>query len=556
VFSAVNEALVRLKKRAEQGRSDPAFVRDTFVDVTNTMTILHNRNPQVVLGRRGSGKTHTLLALADRARSEGDLAVYVDLRELGSSGSVYDDPSLPLEQRGTRLFLDIAGAIHEELRRAVYAPDGSVELLRDPAIPAALDRFAETATQVKLAGPREQIERHVDRSGGRSEADVRLGLDGPEASYSRGREWSQQVERESHESGPERYYVHFSALRQAITAITDALSVHEVSLLVLLDEWNSLPVSLQPYVADLVRRGMLSVDGVAVKVAGIQHRARWAILTESGSYVGLEIGSDIFPDLDLDERQVGFNRELAKRFFRELITKHVLHSASEAQQLSLFGDHDPIDGVFATTQAFEELVEAAEGVPRDGIAILGIAAASAESERLTVPVIRDAARRHHEQSKLPILEASPEARRLMYFIVDHVISERRTRGFLVAQSEVPEDEDFQFLVDQRLLHRIRRGISSRDLAGERFDAFVVDYGFYVDRRTTRAAPLPLKLYDDHGNEVDLREVPTVDYRSVRGAVLSLREYRDLSEPQRTVGQLNLSDQNWRLDGWLGEPREV
>jgi energy-coupling factor transporter ATP-binding protein EcfA2 len=178
MFSPVNEALVRLKKRAETGRSDPAFVRETFVDVTNSMMILQNENPQLVLGRRGSGKTHTLLALAGRVRAEGNIPVYVDLREIGSNGSIYEDPALPLEQRGTRLFLDLAAAIHEELRQAIYEPGGQLDLLRDPGMPHALDSFATMATKVKLAGPTEIVERTVDSAGGNVSAGVDLGTGG------------------------------------------------------------------------------------------------------------------------------------------------------------------------------------------------------------------------------------------------------------------------------------------------------------------------------------------------------------------------------------------
>jgi hypothetical protein len=59
--------------------------------------------------------------------------------------------------------------------------------------------------------------------------------------------------------------------------VTELLSTHGHQIVLLVDEWNALPGELQPYVADLVRRGMLSVDGVTVKIAAIQHRARWAI---------------------------------------------------------------------------------------------------------------------------------------------------------------------------------------------------------------------------------------------------------------------------------------
>ena len=108
------------------------------------------------------------------------------------------------------------------------------------------------------------------------------------------------------------------------------------------------------------------------------------------------------------------------------------------------------------------------------------------------------------------------------------------------------------LLDDRLVHLVRRGISSRDHPGVRFDAYVLDFGFYVTRRATRGQPLPLKVADAEGNIVDLRDVPGADYRSVRNAVLDfslfgLEPEKPLPPPQQVSeeqidGQLEIAEE--------------
>lgn len=520
-----NLALVNLKKRADDSKSDPLFIRDTFVDVANTMDLLQNRNPQIVLGRRGSGKTHTLLALADRARTNGDIVVFLDLRDVGSNSSIYGSPSLTLAERGTRLFLDVASAIHEELRAAFYTANKDPDLLGDPDVPQRLDEFAQAATEVRLQGSTGTTITsrlsHTDDSGGSIDVTAsKMGIGLSQQSTNR-----TEDERQIRQEGHEQQYVHFGRLRVAAQQLLDSFKPRRLWLL--LDEWNSIPEDLQPYVGDLLRRALMAVDGLTLKIGAIQHRSAWTLPRTGSNYVGLELGSDIFADVNLDEFQVGFGRELARRFFRELIFKHViaeLEVGTRGQMLLFADEQDFINQVFQRDKAFEELVDSAEGVPRDGISIVGLAAQTAREKRIAVPHVRDAARRWHEESKLPVIEADEAARRLMYYIVDAVIEGRKTRGFVVRQAETRDDPLFSFLVDQRLLHRIRRSISSHDEPGVRFDAYVVDYGFYVDRKATRSEPLPLLFADASGQSIDVREVPTVDYRSVRTAILTLSDF--------------------------------
>jgi hypothetical protein len=87
----------------------------TFVDIGPLFAVLSSRDHQIVYGRRGTGKTHALLYLAEQGKKESAVPVYVDLRYLGSSGGMYADAGIPIAQRATRLLLDVLGSVHESL---------------------------------------------------------------------------------------------------------------------------------------------------------------------------------------------------------------------------------------------------------------------------------------------------------------------------------------------------------------------------------------------------------------------------------------------------------
>jgi hypothetical protein len=113
----LNRVLMRLTRRSEN--NDPEKLVNTFVDVGPLFSLLSSRDHQVFYGRRGTGKTHALLYLADQVRTQGDWPVYIDLRRIGSSGGIYSDESIPLPERGTRLLLDALGRLHDALTDAV-----------------------------------------------------------------------------------------------------------------------------------------------------------------------------------------------------------------------------------------------------------------------------------------------------------------------------------------------------------------------------------------------------------------------------------------------------
>jgi hypothetical protein len=151
--SLINTALARLLRRAEG--EDAHTLVTTFVDVGTLFARLSSRDDQVLFGRRGTGKTHALSFLAGSLLAKGQTAVYVDLRLLGSSGGIYADAGISVEEAGTRLLLDALHHIYDELLE--NALDGAA---RDSAagdqLLRRLDALGTAISQVSVIGETEQ----------------------------------------------------------------------------------------------------------------------------------------------------------------------------------------------------------------------------------------------------------------------------------------------------------------------------------------------------------------------------------------------------------------
>jgi hypothetical protein len=83
--------------------------------------------------------------------------------------------------------------------------------------------------------------------------------------------------------------IHFGAVGAVLGNIAKSLVPKRVR--VLLDEWSVVPPELPPYLADLIRRSILPVQGFTVKVGTIEQRTSLQIAGPQEQYVGIEVGS-------------------------------------------------------------------------------------------------------------------------------------------------------------------------------------------------------------------------------------------------------------------------
>jgi hypothetical protein len=109
----IHECLIRIEKRAERAGEDK--LTETFVDVAPLLASVSTSDHQVIFGRRGTGKTHILKHLHDTARTNGNISLYLDLRSIGSNGSIYNDRAKTHAQRATPLLLDVLQAVQDAL---------------------------------------------------------------------------------------------------------------------------------------------------------------------------------------------------------------------------------------------------------------------------------------------------------------------------------------------------------------------------------------------------------------------------------------------------------
>ena len=131
--------------------------------------------------------------------------------------------------------------------------------------------------------------------------------------------------------------IDFAALERDFFDLLDALNID--TLTILIDEWSSLdrrfsPIS-QVYFAEYLKRCFFGTHRICVKISAIEHETLFASRIDA-NMIGLEIGGDIFDDVNLDE--IYNNRVMnLKNFFSELIFKRLKHCDI---RIRIFEDHD------------------------------------------------------------------------------------------------------------------------------------------------------------------------------------------------------------------------
>jgi hypothetical protein len=473
----VNHALMRSYRRSEDADDDT--LAKTFVSIPPLESMLRSPQHQIIYGRRGTGKTHLLRYLTNAERARDRAAIYIDVRTIGSSMGMYGDTQLPLAARATTLLVDVVQAIHADIFELTLTDAIFVDRLHQ--IGPRLDALGAAATQVEVAG---EVENESTTStstraerGGSASVEISSGpkvTAGLKGSRSDGR--SSQNRRT--QRGLERLHVSFGQLSTALRGLVDALPRR--TLWILIDEWSSLPLDLQPFLADLLRRSAFTVSGITIKIGAIERRSNFVERGKQGDYIGIELGADTSASVDIDD-YLTFedDRKEVQDFFSNLLFNH-------AKQLMSEDGNDPefpsaqefIRIAFSVGQAFPSLCYFSEGVPRDALQIASIAASLAQDRPISASDVDGSNRQYFRRDKEGRLSrAAVEA--LNQVIERCVESDRRI--IALKRPRQSTSEVVQELFDFRLLHRRaqRTSIPDRPIS-EKYDLFMVDLGCFED----------------------------------------------------------------------------
>ena len=509
----INTAILKMKKRAEKYSTEQLV--NTFVDVGPLFTILMNTDHQILYGRRGTGKTHVLTYLCSQIKENNNCPIYIDLRLIGSTGGLYSDRSVPFSERSTRLLIDVFSAIHDQILDFVI--ENSDDKVNITAVAPLLDGLSTAISEIKISGEVTK-ENSVERNNGASESlsfdlSMKPSLKLQDSSNVRLKSGERHLR-----VGVENHRIHFPSIRGIMANILKVIKPHE--LWIVLDEWAEVPIDLQPFLGDLLRRCLFPIYGITVKIGAIEHRSNFKIQKGVSEYIGIETGADI-TSVNLDEFMVFDNNEyLSIDFFKNLLFKHINSLLPEEHRYK-FAD-ELINAAFTQLPAFEEFVRASEGVPRDAINILIQAATKASSSNISIKNIRDAARVWYNRDKEKSVSSSSDAISLLRWIIDEVIGKRNARAFLLRTDT--ENELIDYLYDSRVIHIIKQSVSSQETPGIRYNAYSIDYGCYVDLINTSRSPQGLFEAELEDGQEQFVSVPHNDYRAIRRAVLNLDQF--------------------------------
>jgi hypothetical protein len=509
----MNSVLIKFSKRAE--KIDEKLLVQSFVDVGLLFSVLNTIDNQIMYGRRGTGKTHVLKYLKEQ-RAKTDIVVYIDLRNLGSSGGIYSNNNIPISERATRLLIDTLSEIHNEMFTIAVENRYNMDL---SIMGNDLDNFAESITKVSVqSGDFEIVSKNQFGSTLKNTSGIKLNVVDSGIDISASQSETSNSEKTIKQKGYLQHTVHFGELRNVLNSLSQDIGSHR--LFVLLDEWSSIPLDLQPYLADLLRRSIFPLNKITVKIAAIEKRSQFCYFLDSGDYIGIELGCDASADINLDDYMLFDNDESkASSFFRSLIFKHFKTAATEdgIQEFPTTPEH-LISNLFTRVDVFYEFVRSTEGIPRDAFYILANAAQISSLNPISMPDVRKAARMWYQRDKETAVNANKKASELLIWIITEVIKHRQSRAFLLEIKQTHKLIDDLF--DARVLHLLKHSISSNDNPGIRYDVYKIDYGCYVDLLTTGRAPKGLLVQDDGGYV----QVPPDDYRAIRRAILNLEEY--------------------------------
>jgi hypothetical protein len=475
----LNALIARVARRAEN--APDLVLRDSFVPVPNLLAHLESPDHHVLFGRRGTGKTHLLRYLQAGALDAGSLAIYLDLRKIGSpedvSGAAGD-----FAPRSTALLVDVLEAVHTALCEQLLSDRWNGYL---GTVGPGLDALAEAATQIRVVGEVEvehQEERSVQSERSRS-VELSAARD-PRAAWkadSRHNRSARSAER-TLSRGRESHHLLLGPLSGALRQIADALAPHQLWLLV--DEWSALPSELQPLMADLLRRTFFATSGVVVKVTAVHGRSRFSEQTSAGGEIGLELGADTAATLDLDDFLLFRNNSGSTLdFYASLLHRHLaaMSEQRDGGQLSLGRVDSPdslIRTAFASRAAFHNLVLGAEGVPRDALQIAGLAASAAFDQPITTQHVGAATRDfflRDKESHIP--RGAPRA--VFTNLVDLCVR-HKSRIIPLRRNGESDDEVIKRLYDTRVIHRVRQGVSlDPNHPTDTYDVYVIDYGCFL-----------------------------------------------------------------------------
>lgn len=471
------DAIYQIALRSEQTEDTNGLINSFYDD--NLLKKLSNVNNQTIRGRRGTGKTHILRVLSSVLEGTNEHSIYIDCRLLGSAGSITNN-SLDLPMRSTHIFRDFVHSIAQDLYN-FYSWNNYPYHNYDEYILTKqnLDEIFHSCTEkseTSIEETHETEEKRLNHSN--KEKSVNISTSATLANLFKKKEKSSGQERVSRNiwKGTSTDTIIFPNIAQNLNEITKNTNSR---LYILLDEWSSIPLDIQPIFAEFLKRCILCCQLITVKIAVVPNRTQF-IQKINGSVFGLETSSELSCAIDLDQ-MLTIDRDYRRvlRFMTELLVKHI-NTLLPNRNIKI----EELSSGFEKPEVLIQLVRASEGNARDFLNILsnclsGFDYSHMNERKITYFGVARAARDWFIYDKYAVL--SSKQREHFEALFSFIVLDYHTRGGLIDERAL-SNPFISDLIDARILHVVSQGhINKHFNKGQRLALIVLDYGSFAEQ---------------------------------------------------------------------------
>lgn len=305
-------AVTTIQKRAEN-QLDWDKIIDTYAH-TDLAYRASARDSQLVLGRRGTGKTHMFRVLEEELGSRGEVTFFIDCRNLGSGIIGADEKPEQIAMKYFRTLLNEIGT--RMLDKAMH--------MENPP------KDAQKTVINTLIGLVNQMEPSLEK--------VQI-----------------------------KSTFNYRQINESLRRVINELNIGHLFLI--LDEWVQIPISVQPYIAEYIKRAVMTIPEICIKLLAVSYQCHLSKQSDEG-IIGIQRGADIPDVIDFDAYLIyDENPNLVTEFFAEVLYNHL--GAELNWDLSVVRKEKVkrIVDIFSQENSFIELVRAAEGNCRDFLCI-------------------------------------------------------------------------------------------------------------------------------------------------------------------------------------------
>jgi hypothetical protein len=471
----VKDAINNLANNIRTERSSVQNLFSTYAD-KSIINRLNNQNNQIIYGRRGTGKTHLLFAFQNLIFDKNipgkqkRFSIYIDLRKylplFTSSNTINVESAILIFQALINdLIEDLTNNLKYIFDIKEYATFNSFEesrLIKLKTILAELN-IEFNGREFKRLGSVEFNREEIKNISGSLKLNQtpEINIEGKKEQKNAFAETNVQ-------------YLSFNKISRLLEELSYQLN--DTKIVFLLDEWSEIPIDLQPYLAELIKRVFIS-SNYTFKIAAIPYRTRFREIIHNEIKIGLEEGGDIFP-ISIDNRYIyEVDKVGTKTFYNELLINHL-----KEINPAIFENVDDLKFInyFFANQALAEILIASAGIPRDfiNLFILSYNNRNNTSQRIVLKNIRNSTTEWYTSDKKEEIDKDKTTKHLFEELVNQVILIKKKTHFLLPQKH-SENKFIKKLVDLRVLHLRQKGISHKHIVNKTYDVYSIDYGSYT-----------------------------------------------------------------------------